>query len=65
MVRPIQKNYNLSTPKGKAEYTVAMLEYRDYLKIKKAERDAKCARVDGMRTIFKWMNERKRRFGGW
>lgn len=65
MVRPIQKNYDLSTPKGKAEYTIDMLEYRDYLKIKKSERDANCAIADGMRMNFRRMNDPKRMWGTW
>ena len=31
MNKPMQKNYNLKTPKGRAKYTVDMLNYRKYM----------------------------------
>lgn len=65
MTEPRQENYDLSTPKGKAEYTIDMLEYRDYLKVKKAEREARSFEIDGMKAIFKRMNDPKRRFVQW
>lgn len=39
MTEPRQENYDLSTPKGKAEYTFAMINYRKYLRNKKKFED--------------------------
>ena len=65
MNKPMQKNYDLSTIKGRAKYTVDMLNYRKYIKVKKAEKEARSFEIDGMKAIFKRMNDPKRRFVQW
>lgn len=52
MTEPRKENYNLETPKGKAQYTVAMLNYRHYLRDKKKFQDVISFKAENAQRSF-------------
>lgn len=52
MTEPRKENYNLETPKGKAQYTIAMLKYREFLKDKKKFQDVVAFQSENSQKCF-------------
>lgn len=52
MTEPRMKNYDLKTPTGKTQYTVAMLKYRHYLRDKKKFQDAIAFQSENSQRCF-------------